>query len=281
MKLVTFEYHLRIQFSEPVHEHRFTVRCFPVSDERQEILSVERNITPNEFLETEEDSFGNQCVFGYAKERHSVFEVTVRGTAKLGMCAYTYAPMDYQVGLYKTPTRYTRMGPNLNQLYQEIVFEQDSTIREKAGKIMEAVGHAMVYSKGKTDIETTAEEALKLGMGVCQDYSHIFLALCREAGIACRYVVGMLMGEGLSHAWVEVYDNEAWYGYDPTNQKLVVDEHVKLSHGRDYEDCKINHGMFCGNANQEQSIQVKVAEFECQADRQEAFGRKEVVTQQE
>ena len=65
----------------------------------------------------------------------------------------------------------------------------------------------------------------RLGCGVCQDYSHIMIALCQMSRIPARYVVGMLMGEGLSHAWVEIYDGGAWRGIDPTNHTIVGDQH--------------------------------------------------------
>ena len=101
---------------------------------------------------------------------------------------------------------------------------------------------------------------MELGCGVCQDYSHILISLCHLAGIPARYVVGMLTGEGASHAWVEIYQDEKWYALDPTNNLIVDDEHIKISHGRDYRDCLINQGVFTGCAKQTQEIQVVVEE---------------------
>ena len=93
---------------------------------------------------------------------------------------------------------------------------------------------------------------------MCQDYAHAMLALCRMAGIPCRYVVGMLMGEGQSHAWVEIAQEGFWYGLDPTNDIPVDSQHIKLSHGRDYGDCLINQGLFTGSAAQRQRVSVSV-----------------------
>lgn len=111
-----------------------------------------------------------------------------------------------------------------------------------------------------TAIQTTAEEAMALGMGVCQDYSHILLSLCRMEHIPSRYVVGMLIGEGLSHAWVEICDNGHWIALDPTNNLIVDDQHIKISSGRDYQDCIINQGLFVGQTTQVQTIHVSVTE---------------------
>lgn len=117
------------------------------------------------------------------------------------------------------------------------------------------------YEQGVTDISTTAEEALLLGKGVCQDYSHIMLSLCRMERIPSRYVVGMLMGEGLSHAWVEICSDGHWIALDPTNNLVVDTQHIKISSGRDYQDCIINQGVFTGFASQVQHIQVSVKEI--------------------
>lgn len=101
--------------------------------------------------------------------------------------------------------------------------------------------------------------------GVCpvkNIYSHILIAFCHLAQIPARYVVGMLEGEGASHAWVEIYDGGFWYALDPTNNLIVSDSHIKISHGRDYKDCLINQGVFTGNTEQRQEISVHVHEKE-------------------
>ena len=93
---------------------------------------------------------------------------------------------------------------------------------------------------------------------MCQDYSHILISLCHMEKIPARYVVGMLEGEGLSHAWVEIYENGMWIGLDPTNDLVVGEQHIKVSSGRDYGDCTINQGIFTGAANQTQTASVVV-----------------------
>lgn len=261
MKTVAFWYHLQIRFSEPVTHHRFTVRSFPVSDGRQEILSVSQELLPNQFLENGTDSFGNLCVYGNAEEPHELFDVQVQGTARLGMQPWTAAREAHQVGVFRTQTPLTQTGPSLLRLSSTLDLAACRGNREKAEAIMHAVAAAMRYLPGRTTFETTAEEALSGGAGVCQDYAHIMLALCRLAGVPCRYVVGLLIGEGASHAWVEIYDDCRWFGMDPTNLVPVTDSHVKLSHGRDYNDCLLNRGIFCGAARQEQSVRVKVEEI--------------------
>ena len=119
----------------------------------------------------------------------------------------------------------------------------------------------MRYQPGLTQTNTTAAEALALGQGVCQDYAHILLALCRAAQIPARYVNGFMEGEGATHAWVEVYDQAAWWGIDPTNNRQIEWGYIKLSHGRDAEDCPVNRGVFTGTATQTAEIRVIVEEL--------------------
>ncbi|MBQ3671009.1 MAG: transglutaminase family protein, partial [Treponema sp.] len=110
--------------------------------------------------------------------------------------------------------------------------------------------------------------------GVCQDYAHLFIALCREAGIVARYVCGMSKGEGATHAWAEFFvpDGEfraangqnasgTWYGIDPTRNKFTDDDYVILAVGRDFSDCQVDRGVFCGSVEQRQTVFVKTAEL--------------------
>ena len=87
------------------------------------------------------------------------------------------------------------------------------------------------------------------------------LSLLRMRGVVARYVVGMLIGTGLSHAWIEVLQDGRWVGLDPTHNCLVADRYVKLSHGRDYKDCVVNQGLYRGLATELQGISVAVKEL--------------------
>lgn len=97
-------------------------------------------------------------------------------------------------------------------------------------------------------------------MGVCQDYTHIMVSILKYKHISVRYVVGMMIGEGATHAWAEVFDNGFWFGLDPTNDKLV-DDYFILAHGRDYNDCIIDKGLLSGQCPQKKTVSVKMVEL--------------------
>ena len=69
------------------------------------------------------------------------------------------------------------------------------------------------------------------------------------------------MGEGATHAWVEVYDGEAWCGLDPTNRQIIEYGYLKIAHGRDAADCPVNRGVFRGVAQQQTEVCVRVHEL--------------------
>ena len=107
----------------------------------------------------------------------------------------------------------------------------------------------IAYEYGVTTTATTAAEALALGRGVCQDHAHVMLAICRAAGVPARYVSGHLLGEGGTHAWVEVLVAAARGGaravaFDPCNGCRAGQRHITIAVGRDYADVAPTSGRF-------------------------------------
>jgi transglutaminase-like putative cysteine protease len=110
---------------------------------------------------------------------------------------------------------------------------------------------SLTYEWGVTDVATSAADAIRGGQGVCQDFAHIMIALCRAAGVSARYVSGHLVGEGGSHAWVEAllphpahpgqWVVEAW---DPTHDRPAGDGYLTVAVGRDYADVAPLSGSF-------------------------------------
>ncbi len=122
---------------------------------------------------------------------------------------------------------------------------------ELASRINDWVHSSMTYQYGVTGVRTTAAEALAFGAGVCQDYAHIMLALCRTCGLPSRYVSGHLLGQGGTHAWVEVLlptndgtgDAIAW-PFDPTRASQGGLDYVTVAVGGDYGDVAPTSGTY-------------------------------------
>ena len=125
------------------------------------------------------------------------------------------------------------------------------SVLELVERLTKWVYGAMSYAYDSTSVGTTAAEAWALGRGVCQDYAHVMLALARACGLAARYVSGHLMGEGGSHAWVEVLvphpadpARALAVPCDPTHGRPAGARYVTVAVGRDYGDVAPTSGTY-------------------------------------
>jgi transglutaminase-like putative cysteine protease len=122
------------------------------------------------------------------------------------------------------------------------------------------------YKKGITNVETQVDEIWELKAGVCQDFAHVLLVMLRLIGIPARYVSGYicpkdheLRGEGATHAWVEAYiPFHGWLGFDPTNNCIVSDRHVRLAVGRSFTDCTPVKGTYKGSSEHTLEVSVRI-----------------------
>ena len=128
---------------------------------------------------------------------------------------------------------------------------------------------AFEYKPQSTRVDSPIDEALESRSGVCQDFAHIMIALVRQAGIPCRYVSGYLFHHdradrssvGATHAWLEaLLPDIGWVGFDPTNNRLAEERHIRVAIGRDYSDVPPTKGVFKGVSavRSELAVAVKV-----------------------
>lgn len=103
------------------------------------------------------------------------------------------------------------------------------------------------YSPSATNLATKASQSLQLQRGVCQDFAHLFIALCRLSRLPARYVAGYLEGEGAMHAWAEVLCGARWIAFDPTHCTRAT-RCVAVATGRDYRDAAPHIGEYSGRA---------------------------------
>lgn len=260
MKNLLFDYYMQISYAEPVGECHYTIRCIPAETINQRPGQAEIEILPEDNHTLGEDSFGNRLITGRVDADHDSFVFHIKGNVQTGICGYEEAKKEEQTAIYKYPSVLTKPGKGLREYYESLIFTEGMSDYQKAVSMMHRLHSDFIYEKGITDVDTTAEEALVIGKGVCQDYAHILTVLCRLAGIPARYVTGMMVGEGYSHAWIEILAEGKWYALDPTNDLIVEDEHIKIGNGRDARDCMINRGIMKGGGRQNMVVAVKVSE---------------------
>jgi len=149
------------------------------------------------------------------------------------------------------PTRLTAADERLRDLAADIAARATGP-RETAQRVCDVVAQAITYGYGVTSVTTTAPQALAAGRGVCQDFAHVMLALCHLLKLPARYVSGHLLGQGGTHAWVEVivphgHQAEA-VAFDPCNGRRTDSGYVTVATGRDYSDVAPTSGSYVGTS---------------------------------
>ena len=144
-------------------------------------------------------------------------------------------------------THLTKPGEKLIKLSKKIKKKNDQI--KFCHDLNRIVSEVLDFKTGITNNKTTAEEALKLEKGVCQDYAHILISLSKMFDIPSRYVNGYLMDDNnisnySSHAWVETYINElGWVAFDPSHKKCIDQNYVRISCGYDFIDASPIKGI--------------------------------------
>ncbi len=133
---------------------------------------------------------------------------------------------------------------------------------QSALALMRFVHDFLKYEPQVTHVHTHMHDVITQRRGVCQDYAHLMIGLCRSAKIPARYVSGYLATETASatHAWVEVFiPTVGWLGLDPTHNCQIGENYVKIGVGRDYADVPPVAGNYRGTLNRQMEVEVKIA----------------------
>jgi transglutaminase-like putative cysteine protease len=129
-------------------------------------------------------------------------------------------------------------------------------------ELMNVILERMPYESGITAVHHSAAQALATGAGVCQDHSHVFIASCREMGVACRYVSGYVYSSDFeqvaSHAWAEAWIASRWVSFDVSNARHAGGAHIKLAIGLDYLDACPVRGVRLGGEQEKLSTKAWV-----------------------
>ena len=259
MRILTYQFETTLQFSEAVSDHSFVLRCMPKGDAAQTVMDAQIILTPHAGVAMQTDGFGNRLQVGRLSEPHDSFDFISSGMVVVDPATDVPEPV---YPMYLRHSRYADADAAIAAFAAQAAQDGDAGMSAwaRALALADALHAHLTYEKGVTDVTTCATQAFALGKGVCQDFSHVYLALCRSAEIPARYVNGLMLGEGATHAWVEVHDGVRWRGIDPTNDRVVDDTYIALSRGRDFSDCPIESGVFTGGARQEQQVMVRVTE---------------------
>lgn len=258
MQQLKYSYKTHISFSESIFSHHFLLRCTPRDSEAQRQIEHSCSVMPTSSMSYGTDSFDNKIITGYIGEFHNYFEFFSEGIVEL----YNYKIHETLNPIFLYPSQLTKPMHRIKDICKELNFNNKQSTHEKIFTISKVINDLLKYVPGVTSVYTSAEDALSIGQGVCQDFAHLMISICRECGIPARYVTGFMVGEGFTHAWIEYCVNDYWYGFDPTNNRPAEPGYLKIAHGRDFTDCAIDKGVFKGLAMQNLEVHLKVDQIQ-------------------
>ncbi len=264
------------EYERPVTSSYNEARITPISNDRQLALESTVEVTPAAPVYRYWDWWGTLVHSFDLHDPHD--ELVVTGTSVVetsGPVAAPASPVSWeelhsarlrdQFAEFLAPSRYVPLGDGVQDLAGELGRSLDPG--ETSHAVVDCVRSHLRYERGTTTVSTTAADALRIGSGVCQDFTHLALGLLRARGIPARYVSGYLHpsskaepGEvlaGQSHAWVEAWVGD-WLPFDPTNGSPVGERHVVVGRARDYSDLAPLNGIFHGGPAKALGVTVEL-----------------------
>ena len=266
------------QYKSSVVDSFNELRLRPVSNEEQICHSFELKITPQAAPWQYHDFYLNivdTFEVGAAHERlsieaQSVVETLLKGDTPVkpgGFAEYKTPAVQTMCYDFLQSSEYVSTGVEVWRYAMDICSKQEDPWF-CATEIMHSIFKNFEYSPTATTVNTHMEDVLRFGKGVCQDFAHLMIGLCRCLEIPSRYVSGYiytrpgpggLRGAQASHAWCEVFlPGQGWLGLDPTNNCRVDENYIKVAFGRDYADITPVRGTYRGGSQREMEVFVDV-----------------------
>jgi transglutaminase-like putative cysteine protease len=270
------------RYEPAVRESVMEVRLQPRSDGEQRCLNFALNVDPAANVMQYRDFMGNVVHHFDIAGKHTVVKVTAQSAVEVQSVAAPraadsgdWADLDALVAgndywEMLLPSHFAQSSASLEQLATELGCERRGNPLGMLTEINEAIYKLFAYVPNSTKVDSPIQEALETRQGVCQDFAHIMIALVRRVKIPCRYVSGYMFHrdedehdrslEGASHAWIEaLVPRLGWVAFDPTNNLVGGDRHIRVAIGRDYADVPPTRGVYKGEAQSELSVAVTVS----------------------
>jgi transglutaminase-like putative cysteine protease len=270
--LLEVRHSLHFTYDDFVRESQMALRVEPSTSPHQNVQAFHLAVGPPAAVHRYRDWNGNAVHHLGIREYHDRIEVEARSVVEVseestGLEALDALPVSPGALLdFALPHGPTAGGRRLADLAGTVAAPTDAPVGVQLRAVDDAVRGALRYVSGSTSWRSTAEEALEVGSGVCQDFAHVTLALLRRRGIPARYVSGYLhVGEtaepAQSHAWIEVYGAGRWVEYDPTSSRTPDAHYVRVATGRHYHDVPPNRGVYRGAAEEQLEASVETREI--------------------
>jgi transglutaminase-like putative cysteine protease len=293
MSTIAVEHETSYDYEELVQQAHHLAYLSPCNNFYQRVLSHQLEIdpTPDRHL-VNADVFGNQRDFFSYHHPHQKLMVKSQclvQTHGLSLeralqddlpwrelkerLEYSAGKVYLPAGEHIYPSPYAPFVEEI-QRYTREIFEETPLLIAATRELCTRIHGDFEYSPAATEVDTPVSRAFRLRQGVCQDFAHIMIVGLRSMGLAARYVSGYLLtkpppgqqklrGSDASHAWVSVYCPgvaDDWVEFDPTNDLVAGEGHVRLAYGRDFGDVSPLRGVIRGGGEHQLTIAVTAEE---------------------
>ncbi len=274
----------RYRYSRPAWQSIMEVRMHPRTEYTQRCFTFQLSVNPRARIFAFVDHFGNHVHHFDLPAHHR--ELTIVADALVNLEMPDALPSSLPTESWEhlnhlieeedhwpmlMPSHYARPSPQLEDFTREHRLDVPDG-RDPLSLVVDvsnAINGAFEYVKKSTAVNSPIDVSLASRQGVCQDFSHIMIAVVRGLRIPCRYVSGYLFhdelhhdrsAEGATHAWVEaLLPGLGWVGFDPTNGVITGNRHIRTAVGRDYADVPPTIGTMKGRAETELQVRVRVS----------------------
>ncbi len=268
-----------LDYSGLIAETVMELRMAPRQEQRQHRLSFDLSVGPPSAIRNYFDWLGNTVHTFSINGLHRRIKIiavsvvdTARRTVELPAIADRWpleSGLDYTLFDFLQLQDPVADCAELDALAKQMTPAAGSPLHELVLGIVGMIGRDFRYEQGITTATSTIADVLKHGGGVCQDFTHLMIALLRKLGVPARYVSGFIYaghrgyrGASQSHAWVEVFfPSIGWIGFDPTNGCATGENFVKIAVGRHYRDVPPHRGVYRSNAKETMKVEVNTEEL--------------------
>ncbi|MGZ6017933.1 MAG: transglutaminase family protein [Phenylobacterium sp.] len=281
--LLAVRHSTRYVYDQPVRESVMEVWMQPQKRANQRLVSFDLDIDPAAQLFSYADTFGNAVYHFDIPQPHDRLTITARSAVETE--ATPDLPDQLDRGEWDRLRSDFVRGEHFDFLHahgftgptealRAFIAErnlEELRVRDPLRAVCDlnqVIYETFAYEAGVTRADSPIDHVLESRKGVCQDFAHVMLAICRGWGIPARYVSGYLFTDrkagdrsdpDATHAWVEVFlPSLRWVGFDPTNNIMAGERHIVCAVGRDYSDVPPSRGVYKGDAESELAVGVTV-----------------------
>lgn len=287
----------RFAYHAPVSESVMELRMRPATADGQTCLQFEVDLRPRAVVFAYRDFLGNWVHHFDLPRRHGQLVITARAQVQAearpplpdALPEASWEVVDGWAARgdhwdFRCPSHFAVWSGPLLDFARSLgpAAERTGDPLTTVRTVMTATHRAFDYAPNSTRVDSPIDEALASRRGVCQDFSHIMLALLRRVGLPCRYVSGYIAppapadpaapappgpavaldadrSAAATHAWVEVLlPDLGWVGADPTHDIEAGVRHIRVAIGRDYADVPPTRGIYKGGAASTLTVAVEI-----------------------